>query len=408
MKFLKKLGSILLVILVIACIFAVVIALNWEKFSAMPEQMQQAQQEQDRQTALLEANKEITYLLALARDHFENENLVEFSVSEIYTDTGVRSKAFIEKNAADREQELMRSTRISYTGDNKVYEDYTQISSKTFDWPDMRSSNDSWIRYRTPDLGDFLPRLYLDGQSYSLAFDTWYSYDGWFSDQFGTPNSMMPFGIMTAQVTGYEEVGTEEIRGEQTTHYIVTHKPMMQLPQALDMQYTHPEAARLCSPMEYFSTAIDQKIIDNHPQLYEDFIALMNARWYEDNTTHVWLTDDGRLLRICYDYTFETYEGYFLQGMDYEYIEASLVTYSYEEGADGQYVEVTQPSDFATLRPISRLVDISYGADVEPIVIPENCLDLRNTEIAQAAAEAAANESVNSAPEAVAPETTPG
>ena len=43
MKFLKKLATFILVVLVIAAIFAIVIAMNWELFSAMPQQMERMQ-----------------------------------------------------------------------------------------------------------------------------------------------------------------------------------------------------------------------------------------------------------------------------------------------------------------------------------------------------------------------------
>ena len=43
MKFLKKLTTFILVVLVIAAIFAIVIAMNWELFSAMPQQMERMQ-----------------------------------------------------------------------------------------------------------------------------------------------------------------------------------------------------------------------------------------------------------------------------------------------------------------------------------------------------------------------------
>lgn len=43
MKFLKKLATFILVVLVIAAIFAIVIAMNWELFSAMRQQMERMQ-----------------------------------------------------------------------------------------------------------------------------------------------------------------------------------------------------------------------------------------------------------------------------------------------------------------------------------------------------------------------------
>lgn len=375
MKFLKKLGTVLLVILVIVGIFGVVIAMNWDKFSAMPELMDQMEQEQQEQNAVAEATKEVTELMEQAWELFENENLVEFDITQVYTDTGEMAGWYRDRNAADRAQKLMRTVRKTMDpSDGIVREDYTQISSKTFDWPDMRNSNDTWVLYRKPEMEGTSANLYHDGQTYALEYDTWYFYDGWYPEQFGFADGLMPFGIMTAQITDYEKVGSEEIRGQMTTHYIITYQPMMRLPQALDMQYTHPNSEQLCAPRDYYSAAIKPQIIENYPELYADFMALMEARWYQDNQAHVWLTEDGRLLRVIYEYTFETYEMYFSAGYGYEYFEMSLTepsTYEMNE-EDGTMVEIPgEPSALALLRPVQRVVDISYGEEVEPIVLPE-------------------------------------
>lgn len=383
MKFLKKLGTVLLVILVIAGIFGVVIALNWDMFSAMPERMEQMEQEQAEQQQIAEATKEVTELLGLAWEYFENENLVEFEITQIYADTGETADNRLQRNAADRSQGLMRSVNKSADPiSGVVWEDYTKIFSKTFAWPDLRESNDTWVLYRQPDTESTAATLYHNGQGHALAYDTWYFYDGWLSDQFGYPNQEMPFGIMTAQVTGYEKVGTEEIRGQMTTHYIVSHAPMMRLPQSIDMQYGHPTNQQLCSPRDYFAAATDPQIIETYPELYEKFMALMESHWYEDNKTHVWLTEDGRLLRIGYDITFDTYEMYFCYGMPQADLEYGLVDISYEEGENGEWVEVKTPSALAQLRPVTRMVDLYYGDEVEPIVLPEGYAVLSEKEAA--------------------------
>ena len=206
MKFLKKLGTTLLILLVIAAIFGVVVALNWDLFAAMTQRMQQMEQKQKEQEQIAEVTKEMRELLALAWEHFENTNLIEFEISNIYPDTGETADFMYKKNAVDRAQELMEQ------------------------------------------------------------------------------------------------------------------------------------------------------------------------RWYKDNKTHVWLTEDGWLLRIGYPYTFETYESHFRTFAEwdtYESFEYALTDISYEVTESGEWLEVQTPSTFSQLRPVIKMVDLYYGEEVEPIVIPE-------------------------------------
>ena len=375
MKFLKKLGTTLLILLVIAAIFGVVVALNWDLFAAMPQRMQQMEQEQKEQEQIAEVTKEMRELLALAWEHFENTNLIEFEISNIYPDTGETADFMYKKNAVDRAQELMRlrQTMADQFSGAASYEK-TEIAQKTMKWPDMSDQTDVWAQYRDISGGNSKQYLYLDNRSILAEYDTWYFYEGWIGDQFGYPGNELPFGIMNVQVTDYEKVGTEEIRGQLTTHYIVSHEPMMKLPQELEMQYFHPESATGMSPRDYFSKYVAAEIVENHPELYNGFMELMEQRWYKDNKTHVWLTEDGWLLRIGYPYTFEIYESHFRTFAEwdtYESFEYALTDISYEVTESGEWLEVQTPSAFSQLRPVIKMVDLYYGEEVEPIVIPE-------------------------------------
>ena len=382
MKFLKKLGVFLLVLLVIAAIFAVVIAMNWELFSSIPQQMEQMQQDE----AAREEAKEVQELLDQAWKHFENENLMEFEINCMYPDTGEMATAVRENNALDREQELMRlrqtTTEKSYTdpnGEDVVYE-RTEIARKTLKWPDMREQHDSWAQYRDISGHNYGRYMYsARGKSFPAAYDTWYYFEGWVGDQFGYSNKEFPYGIMNMRIGGYEIVGTEEIRGRMTTHYIVSHEPMMKFPQELEWQYFHPETSAGMSPRDYFSKCVGTAIVENHAELHADFMELMEQRWYQDNKTHVWLTEDGWLLRIGYEYTFETYENHFAAFTDwytYEDFEYALTDISYEVTENGEWVEIQTPSALSQLRPVMKMVDLYYGDEVEPIVIPESYEDM--------------------------------
>ena len=382
MKFLKKLGVFLAVVLAIAAIFAVVVAMNWELFSAMPQQMEQMQEAE----AARAESKEVQDLLDQASKYFDDENLIEFEINCIYPDTGEMATNTKENNALDREQELMRlrqtvtekqqiiNTDGEIYGDPIVYEK-TEISRKTLKWPDMRDEHDSWGQYREIE-GNVEGRyMYTPrGKSFPVEYGTWYYYEGWVGDQFGYLHNEFPFGIMKMRITGYETVGTEEIRGRMTTHYIVSHEPMMKLPQELEMQYFHLESATGMSPRDYFRKYVAAEIVENHPDLYNGFMELMEQRWYKDNKTHVWLTEDGWLLRIGYPYTFETYESHFRTFAEwdtYESFEYALTDISYEVTESGEWLEVQTPSAFSQLRPVIKMVDLYYGEEVEPIVIPE-------------------------------------
>lgn len=370
MKFLKKLGTVLLVILVIVAIFGVVIVMNWDLFSAMPQRMQQMEQEQEEQEQIAAATKEVRELLALAWECFENTNLIEFEIRSIYPDTGETADFMYRKNAVDRTQELMRLCQTMVDLSGAASYEKTEIAQKTLNWPDMSDHNDIWVRYRDISGENTKQQLYLDNRSIPVEYDTWYFYEGWIGDQFGYPGNELPYGILNVQVTGYEKVGTEEIRGQMTTHYIISHEPMMRVPQGVDMQYSHPEQHTFLLPEDYFALVVDERIAEHYPELYADFMELMKTRWHADSKTHVWLTEDGVLLRVGYDQTFETYEGYF-SWYPYEDFEYMLTDISWEETENGEWIEVEKPSALSQLRPVTRMVDLYYGEEVEPIMIPE-------------------------------------
>lgn len=136
------------------------------------------------------------------------------------------------------------------------------------------------------------------------------------------------------------------------THYLVTHTPL----------YRNGKAAN--DPVkEYFPNGINEATQENFPELCERFLELLDHHYHTPGQSHLWIDEEGRLLRAEIDCTVEAYAKMFL---------ADPISIQ-EYAAQSDLAPAEWQMFFGTV-PLKRIITYQYGENSAEVKLPDSCI----------------------------------
>jgi len=372
MKLIRKFMEFLLTVLILAALCALVWHFYGDYIKSQVKALVQIAKTAEEDAAYSEQTMEMRQILEQAYTVFLERDMVECEISRIYPEDPAREFLAESNFTWNMDKDIMRE---------KIYTlGYTRVFMQGAYNPDTYLS-DSWLYFDGKEGYDGAFEVtHMTDHNHQKTYDaepnTWYYFQTLYHDpdvRKGEFSAKMPYALLRKiTMKEYEKVGVEECNGKQAIHYVVTHKPLMRHPEAvLEEQYSIYEpdgTATGYAPLEYYEMKIAPGVQETYPEFYASFMELVEEQYYKDNRTHFWITEEGELLRIEYDYTFESYEASMIYN-DFDRI-SGMLEEVYPESGELVYKE------FAELQPVTRRADFVYDEQAEAMVIPEEYISL--------------------------------
>lgn len=327
---------IFILLIVTLCPSNSIMIFNEDMSRQLQEEQQAAQEQQEMQNLSRQVGEMISGIQQESRFSCEFE-LINTETGELMPKDNMYGAVQIEISV-DREAKLAQQT-VHY-----AYED--QFDIQDYSWPaegmEQHYAYNTWayaqqrryIGYLKPD-GSWADREVSAGQwvkyvSYGYAE----SYANGYSDY-------CSFGNATQNVTELVELGQETVDGVKANHYMI--KSPYQYYGTFDQWDNYGNIiASFDTAEEYYNAVISDQIKERYPEMYQEFMEVVDRKYNQDNEIHLWFDESGRLVRMEQDWTYKFYSGTFSWGDAYALSQVAATgilpvtnvqTYSYGEMA---------------------------------------------------------------------------